>query len=159
MKYSEYNDFVGYRTFIGTFFTKENSPFEKTKGYQLNPGIISTQRIENIRKYYPQSKVYPDPEYLNYFQKIIDLSLANNIKVILINTPEYYRIYEFQKNRSDIYDLYKKIADDKEIEFFWMEDSVLCADKSKFKDISHLNVEGAVSYTKLLSKFLRENYE
>ncbi len=69
LKYSEYNDFVGYRTFIGTFFTKENSPFEKTKGYQLNPGIISTQRIENIENIILNPRFTLIPNILITFKK------------------------------------------------------------------------------------------
>lgn len=156
VKYAEYNDYIGWRTFLGSFFVKGKSPFEKSKGYQLNPGTISEERIRDIRKHYPQSYVYPDSIYIDYFNKIIDLCKMNNTTVTLVNTPEYYRIYEYQKNRDDLHRLYDQIALEKEVEMLWWEDSIFCKDKSNFKDITHLNSEGAAKYTKALADLINE---
>jgi hypothetical protein len=88
-------------------------------------------------------------------KEIIALARFNNIKMILVYTPEYYENYALILNRKEIFDEYRKIAKDYHVEFWDYSDTPLTHSTEYFYNSQHLNYKGATEFSKMFAAKLK----
>ncbi|HEY6063316.1 MAG TPA: hypothetical protein VIV35_06880 [Chitinophagaceae bacterium] len=104
--------------------------------------------------------ISPDPKNINMFQSMIDTCINRNIQLVITYAPEYkHRLKSLISNFNTFIGLmYDKVNANKLM--YYRDDSLaMNTDSCLFKDLLHVNVYGAVVYSKILGqriKMLRE---
>lgn len=102
-----------------------------------------------------QYKIEIDSSSVNLFNQFLIESKENNIKVILVYTPEYIDGQKFVENRNEIIKIYKDFAIKYNLLFLDYSNDDLCKKKELFYNSSHLNKKGADIFTRKLSSELK----
>lgn len=102
-----------------------------------------------------QYKINMDSSSVNLFNQFLMETKENNIKVILVYTPEYIDGQKFVENRDEIIKVYKEFAEKYNLIFLDYSNNDLCKRKELFYNSSHLNKEGAEIFTRKLSSELK----
>lgn len=91
-------------------------------------------------------------------KQIKDLCNTNNINLIFIETPKYYRDAQLDSYLF-VMDKYKNLLDSLDIKYILAEDIDIDNTNSEyFIDLLHMSSLGSKEYTKKLIKFLNEEY-
>ena len=77
------------------------------------------------------------------FGDLIRVGLKAGSRVVLVYSPEYYEAQILTRNRKEILDQVRKIADRCGVEFWDFSDNPICQDKSFFYNSQHMNKRGA----------------
>jgi hypothetical protein len=153
LRYAEYNSQLGFKQFLAAVFTNEKGfELDKTYGDLANHGQLTTKAIKYLTEIYPPGTLELDPVNMKYFNKIIKLGSDNDIKIILVNVPEYYKIFENQINRDDLVDSISNVANTNNLMFLEVTDKQFIADTTLFANFTHLNQRGAEVFTDYLLK-------
>ena len=122
-------------------------PLQEDNGYEKINGKLADTTAFEERDYY---KGALDQEKLRYIQKMIDLAKCNQIGLLFVLSPNYY------SNPSNGYDAIKEKAVIKGIPFIDCYNEPEFMKKEYFRDVMHLNDEGAHLWTAYLAHILRE---
>ncbi|MFO0320990.1 MAG: hypothetical protein ACK504_01030 [Bacteroidota bacterium] len=118
------------------FQTSEHSEFRKLSIEKIKTSVIT---IKNR----------------TYLDSIINFSKKNNIKLLLVTTPFYGGTSKFIINSNRLSKQLKDIAFVQHVSFFNYSDSAVFKNPKYFKDVYHLNLEGAMIFSKMISsKFM-----
>lgn len=97
--------------------------------------------------------------YADGFSKlssILDFSKKNNIKVILVWSPQYIEVQKFKENQRRFVDsLINTLATKYKLDYINFSTSKLVYDKSNFYNHSHLNYTGASEFSKQIANYIK----
>jgi hypothetical protein len=130
---------------LGTFYpTKENKGYEPVSGSL--PNNEQREQLSLHEEVIEEGKI-------EYISKLINLCSQNGIKLIIVRSPKYY------ENPSPCFNVMKEIAEKKGIPYYDLSGLEEAMQPSLFRDISHLNNEGANAFSKhfvgVLSEYLK----
>lgn len=152
LKYAEFNTEIGWPNVVNLTRGKE-PPFDRygseLSDLDFNEGELRNRQLGGIH-------YRLNPTRLAYFRKMLDLCRSQGIDVILYLTPEYFEIYELQENRESLLNEYERLANEYGYPFLRFDEHELTRRKEFFYNTSHLNREGAISFTHLLARKVRE---
>ncbi len=136
-------------------FNIENSKPARIKGFaamnlEWNDDFI---KAKNKMGFY---EIKIDFEYEKLFNKFLSDCNTNNIKVILIYSPEYIEGQNFIKNRNEIISLYKQYSNKYRLSYLDYSDNYICQEKKYFYNSSHLNKVGSKLFSSILASDLRK---
>jgi len=134
---------------------KESAKPLRYKGYeardeQWNSDFVKAQEL--LGSY----KVTVDPEMRRLLQRFVAECQEQNIKLIIVNTPQYYESRKFTQNSDAVMQELKSFANQQGIPFLDYSDSPLCYNKAYFFNATHLNKTGAELFTKQLVSDLKK---
>ena len=143
-----------YNTRFLDFFTNRFNPNDKNKGYDPLSGVYNKQ----IAIHHENENFIIDSMKIEYMQKLIDLCRANDIALFFAVSPRF----ALNENEGEItkkYEGVKDLCDKNSIAFLYYELSPsYLQNGALFKDIGHLNNEGAVTYTQEFTGSLKQRY-
>ena len=129
------------------YFNKKNKQF-RIKGFE---GINRKWEDENLEE---QIVLISEDRKNDLFEMIRELK-DKDINIILINSPEYISQIRSQKNRKEVLDLYKSIANKYNIPFVDYTNDSINFKKELFYNSDHLNAKGADVFTRKLAKDIK----
>lgn len=107
---------------------------------------------------YDLKKLELGAKQIESIKQIKDLCNTNNINLIFIETPKYYRDAQLDSYLF-VMDKYKNLLDSLDIKYILAEDIDIDNTNSEyFIDLLHMSSLGSKEYTKKLIKFLNEEY-
>lgn len=121
-----------------------------TKGFHPNRSkwvIDEEEFLENPKGIY--NKI--EAEAVGLLDELISLCKEENIKLVLVNTPEYTKIQPLYKYRDEKLRIITSKATLNNIEFIDYSNSSISRSKEYFYNFTHLNENGAETFTKLLT--------
>ena len=133
---------------------KSDEPPYRRKGYRPLPKTW-TKEFDNLL-----ATLTPDDTSQNIivnrglegmFIKFIAECKQNNIQLVLVYTPTYYKMDMIRKNMQDVLDLYKKIAEENNVPFLDYSKDPMCSDIKYFYNAAHLNTFGSQIFSKKLA--------
>jgi hypothetical protein len=130
----------------------------RTYGYQG----MDIQYSDELKKLKQKSQFFiakTDSSVESLFDKFINETIENNIKIVLVYTPEYIEGQEFIKNRSDIIDKYERISQKFNIPFFNYSLDTMTLHRKYFTNSTHMNKFGSEIFTQKLINDLRPLWE
>lgn len=95
-----------------------------------------------------------DSNLVNDFENFLYELNKNDIKVVLVYTPEYIEGQNFVQNRSEIMKLFKNIADETNTPYYDFSEDSISMNRKLFYNSQHLNREGATVFTNKLMQLL-----
>ena len=87
-------------------------------------------------------------------EKIVALCRTNDIKVILVYSPEYHEMQGLESNRGEIIDKFRTLSSKLGIPFWDYSDSAISMRRECFNNSQHLNYEGAEIFSDDIGKRL-----
>lgn len=134
----------------------ENNTIQRIRGYkgQQRSWNADFDKTKASMKSY---KVILDTEIIQLFDNYLKECKANNIRVILVYTPEFIEGQKFVENRKEIIALYTQLSTKYNIPFYDFSNDPLSSDKKYFYNALHLNKTGAELFTKELIERLSAN--
>jgi len=148
LRYAEFNTEIGWPNLVNLARGK-NPPFDRY-GSELSDREFNESELESTRKT-GGIRYQLNPTRLAYFRRMLELCRERGIEVILYLTPEYFEIYELQKNRDALVQEYERLATRYGYPFLRFETDELCRRKELFYNTSHLNRKGALRFSERLS--------
>jgi len=118
------------------------------------------EKIIYFNRHYSNNLNLFENESFKYFLKTIDLAKENNISIIFINypvsRPYYDSLVKFGHfNRTKHYSKLFSIINKSIIDYEYLDYyNLYFNNNSKFEDSSHLNIYGAINFTKILKRDL-----
>ncbi|MFH1449281.1 MAG: hypothetical protein ABIG09_02600 [bacterium] len=102
-----------------------------------------------------------DKKSLEYFLRIIKLTKTHKIELILVISPEYYEIYNYQNNRRKILSFIRKMASENGLTLldYGGGKCFLSQSKEYFYNSQHLNAKGANIFSKIVAKDLHKIWQ
>lgn len=97
-----------------------------------------------------------DSAMVNLFRNYIIDCREKNIQLLLANPPEYIEGRDFVKNRKEIFNLFKKIAQQNSIPFLDYSEHPMSKEKHYFYNSEHLNRRGAETFTTIFCEDLKK---
>ncbi|MDR0811338.1 MAG: hypothetical protein LBN23_03555 [Paludibacter sp.] len=97
-----------------------------------------------------------NPEVLTMFDNYLNECKADNIFVVLVRVPMYYKAYEMFSDNEEMTELYCSFAAKYGFTFLDYSEHFLCSDTAYFYNASHLNLAGANIFTAQLANDIDE---
>jgi hypothetical protein len=157
LKYAYYNDFFTFRAMQGFkhFTNKKATPYN-SKGFEYY-NIDIDEEIKKINTNYPQGIFYQwDKSEEQYLYKIIDLAKANNIRLIIYQSPVWEGAYTYLKNKKEMDARIEKIATENSIEYILFDIPEISAYKSNYITLLRLNKKNALVFSAILAKYVKQ---
>lgn len=132
-----------------------NSKPSRLKGYRGQESEWNDD-FDNAKSKMNQYEVKIDSASEDLFNKFLYECSKNNIKVVMVYSPEYIEFQDFTKNRNEIMSLYKEYSKNYNIPFLDYSDDILCKQKQYFYNATHLNKTGAEIFTNKLVRDLKK---
>jgi hypothetical protein len=155
LKYAYYNDFFTFHALQGFkhFFSQKTIPYNSNGFEYLDVDI--NDDIDKINSTYPQGIYYQwDTTEERYLYKIIDLAKANNIRLIVYQSPVWNGAYAFLKNKKEMDARIEKLAIENAIEYVQFDMPEISANKSNYITLLRLNRNNARIFSSVLGKYL-----
>jgi hypothetical protein len=109
--------------------------------------------FDNARKKLGTYNILIDSSTIILFDKFLADCSSDNIKIILVYSPEFIDGQNFVKNRNEIIELYARYSKKYNIPFLDYSDDEICYKKEYFYNASHLNKTGSDLF---MQKFIRD---
>lgn len=119
----------------------EDSGYEKVVGKLPDKVVFETEDYEDC---------VIDTLKMQYMERMVHLALQNDIKMIFVLSPY------FKDNPSKALDVAKKIASDNHLEFIDCYNDPEMMRRELFRDVMHLNDDGAHVWTAYLAHILKD---
>ena len=154
-KYTKSSD-IALSGFLNFFNNKDALNNNKYKGFEsVNQKWDFT--FNAYQKKNPLGfKTIPNPYIYKQFEDFLKYCNKNNIKVILILSPEYIELQKLELSRDSIVNLYKKFSIKYSIPFLDYSNDSLSYSTEYFYDSHHLNMEGEEIFNKELVNDLKK---
>jgi len=127
---------------LSEFFKMYHIPPETEKGYKgenlkwngdgFKKALLGDSIVANINL-----------EIVQLFDKFLNHCINNNIKVVMVYSPEYYKVTEFTKNFGELMNIYHSFSEKYNIPLLDYSTDTLCYDATYFYNAMHLNKKGA----------------
>jgi len=89
---------------------------------------------------------------IQLLDEIIQICKENNIKLVLVNTPEYYKILNLYKHRDEIIKVFENKAKENDLKYLDYTEHEMTKNRNNFYNFTHLNARGANKFTNILCK-------
>ena len=86
----------------------------------------------------------------------MQLTLDNNINLVVYTAPEYVGLYKTQMNRAEMNQRIDSLCKSYNAEYLLFEKDSICNDIGLFTDYSHLNARGTKLFTQKLIEYINE---
>lgn len=126
------------------------------KGYHANPSEWN-EDFKNAAKLMEKYSIVIDSPAVELMDRFLTDCARENIKVVMVYSPENIAIRDFLRNKQQLVDLYRSIAQKHNLLFLDYSDDPLCYDRSNFYNASHLNARGSRLFTQKLGHYLKMN--
>lgn len=93
--------------------------------------------------------------YDDYLNELIELCSRNNVILILVSLPVHYEIFRITQGLNMVKSYYINKSNNRYVYFFDFSNSYISQDNNFFYNHTHLNNEGAIEFSQLLSKDLQ----
>jgi hypothetical protein len=127
----------------------------RMNGYQAQWQGWNTD-LEIARKRSSSYTIEMDTNAISLFRNYLNECRDQNIRVILVYTPQYIEGQHFIQNKESILNVYRSLAKEHAVPFLDYSDDPICQSKTYFYNSGHLNKDGSALFTKKLSHDLRE---
>lgn len=97
-----------------------------------------------------------EPKIVELFDSFLNHCKENDIQVILVFSPLYYKAMEFTKNKGEEMQLYHSFAEKYDIPLLDYSNDPLCYDTTYFCNANHLNKKGAELFSLKLANDIKE---
>lgn len=125
-----------------------------TKGYEGRQ-LAWDNSFEAFKKRFPSGFKHSfDEKVAEEFRNYLAYCKKNEIKVILVFSPEYVELHPLITNRDEIINLFQSYSKEFDIPFLDYSNHPICFDKSYFYNSEHLNKEGSELFSKILAQDL-----
>ena len=138
-KYIEFNSEIKFKSSL-------NDSWLETGGTELVEGEMKNTILE--KKEFKQYVI--DPRDEKYFKAILQLCSSKNIKTVLIKTPIFDEFFKNVQGAKEIDQYVITVANELGLQFFDYKDFFDSSNSKYFKDVSHTNSLGSITYTRLL---------
>lgn len=182
-RYSYYNSYKTFDFLHGMSYWVRNKsePFHK-KGFVKHPdtefykrpnGYIAPEHLLYSANFSISSlndsslyyELYEERQSFNwdirrekYLRKIFELCHANDVELILFESPAYKESLKDQPNRNEFLERTKRIAKSYNSEYLILQDDVICEDKRNFVCPLILSVKGTEPFLKIFSDSIRTRF-
>jgi hypothetical protein len=95
-----------------------------------------------------------DPQKVQTLTNLLEICKKNQIKVILVHSPEYLETGDFFLNRNEMLRQFRKIAQSFRVPFWDYSENPMCGNKGYFYNSQHLNHTGASIFSKFIARRL-----
>jgi hypothetical protein len=155
--FNTYDFFVPSVRFFGKAYLIENLLIKSDLNYR-NKGFKGQNRFwemdnVNLPQYYYAKISRSIYGHLKSF--LIEMK-KENIKIILVYSPEYIKGQKFTKNRREVLKLFNNLALSQQIPFFDYSDDSMSFQKKYFYNSEHLNSLGANVFTNKFCKDIKQ---
>ncbi len=147
------NEFFSISSFKNTFHADLDN---KHKGYVgFDREWDST--FDKFKQNNPNGKKYEamDSNSVELFDNFLEFCKSQNIRVVLVYTPEYIENQSLTINRDEIFKVYNDFAIKYNLTFLDYSKDTISLVKSNFYNSQHLNINGAELFTKKLASDLK----
>ena len=111
-------------------------------GYERLDGVLKIEEKDEVKDAVKLVEI--DALKVEYFKKLIQLCNSNDISLSLVYSPKYSK-----RVLKDI-DIVHEIANEYNVPFYSMTNELVFKDEKMFKDMSHLNHDGATLFTNMI---------
>jgi hypothetical protein len=149
-----HGEFIGIYRGLREFVGEKHFPADRYKGYcgqnrewdgsQLEKILSNDSIISNV-----------ETEIVQLFDSFLNHCEKNDIKVILVFTPQYIKATEFTKNKDEIIEIYHSFSKKYDIPFLDYSYDSLCYDTAYFYNAMHLNKKGAELFSLKLANDIK----
>lgn len=134
-----------------------NNPVKRIKGYEGVEDLSWHNDLDKVKKKMKYNEVKIDTTTISLFEKYIIDCKKQNIRVLLLNTPEFIDGQLFTKNLKDVIKIYKDISTKYDVPFYDFSNDSMSYQKKYFFNAEHLNKLGAETFTKKLIDTLKRS--
>ncbi len=127
----------------------------RIKGFQAQDRVWDG-KFEEAKRNLKVISVPIDPKMVQLFEDYLLDCQKQNIKVILVYTPEYIEGQLFESNREDVISIYKNMAKKHDIPYLDYSKDPLTLDKKYFYNATHMNKIGTDLFNKTLVSDLKK---
>lgn len=112
-----------------------------------------TGEFEHFRAMHPNGvHIDIEPEGVARFEELLRLCEAQDIRLLLVYSPEYSEVQAMTTNRAEIFSLLQTLARRHGAQLIDFSRSPISADKELFYNSQHLNTRGAEAFTRELAE-------
>jgi hypothetical protein len=138
------------------YLNHDRNPRVKYKGYQGQNATWS-DAFEIFKKENPNgSEVEVDRSTCEDFEAYLSYCKQNNIKVVLVYSPEYYEMKPLWTNREQIFNRYRAYAKEFDIPFLDYSNDSLCFNTKYFYNSQHMNTAGSEIFSRQLAADVKQ---
>ena len=99
-----------------------------------------------------------EPQGVKDLEEIPTICAANGIKMVFVYSPEYVEMQALERNRQEVFALFRTIANRYGTPVWDYSDSPICRERDYFYNSQHLNADGAATYSNSIAGRLRDEY-
>lgn len=130
--------YAGFTEFLGM----KHLPIREYKGYKGQEKKWDGSDLDKILS--GDSLVAKiDPDIMQQFDSFLNYCKGNDIQVVMVFSPEYFKATEFTKNKDEVMDIYRSFSKKYDFPFLDYSTDSLCYDTTYFYNAMHLNKKGA----------------
>jgi hypothetical protein len=141
---------------LSSFFKEETliheRPIHRYKGYighdkKWNESTTPI-RIDDLR-------YDVDPKDTQLFDSFLNYCKENDIRIVLVFTPQYFQLTESAKKQNNVMDIFHSFSEKYDIPFLDYSTDSLCYDTAYFYNSTHLNKTGAELFSLKLANDIK----
>ena len=138
------------------FFNLAESRRVSVKGYR-EQDLEWDGTFETFKKKFPAGYTHSfDTEVVEEFDAYLDYCRENDIKVILVFSPEYFELQPLLVNREEIMNVFRDISKKHDLPFLDYSDHPMAFNRSYFYNSEHLTKQGAELFSEVLAQDLKK---
>lgn len=127
--------------------------YSRNKGYKGMDKVWNND-FENAQKLYSNYIVPIDSNSILLYETFINECLENDVKLIMVYSPEYIEGQKYVENRDEIMEIFLDFSKKYDIPFLDYSSNYMSYDTNFFYNSLHLNAKGSDIFTSILSKDL-----
>lgn len=93
--------------------------------------------------------------YKKYLRNLVNFCEKQKIILILIVLPNYYGLRKIMKNEDEVFNFYQSLTNNYEVYYINFFESEISKKKDNFYNFTHLNANGAIKFSKILSERIK----
>jgi hypothetical protein len=149
-KYSEYGSmYPMYETWRG--FPTDARKFDKTFGSELLKESLPEKFKQKLN---PQKREFDADAFYN-FEMLVREAQKNGIRVMLFTSPQDLTFQPTELLNKPVSDTLVQFSIRHNIKYYDFQKHPICADRSNFRDFTHLNENGALKFSAILADSLK----
>lgn len=117
-----------------------------------------TGDFEAFRTSNPQGVAFEiEPQGVRDLTDLVAICSNQGIPVLLVYSPVYHEMQQMERNRTEIFGLFREVADRFGVSVWDFSSSAISKDRNLFYNSQHLNAQGAWLFTEELAKRLTQS--
>lgn len=114
-----------------------------------------TGDFEKFKASIPEGiKTEMEPQGIRDLTELIELCRNQDIRLLLVYSPEYFEMQALEKNRLDVFAKFRELTNRFGVGLWDYSDSIIGLDRGNFYNSQHLNAEGADLFSQDLAERL-----